>query len=146
MSNWQMNKQCDECPWRSDVAPGQFTVTRFEALRGCVEQGFARMFACHKSPEEDKRACVGYVMNALRPDGPGPQNFNLRHALGRYIEPEKMTLVGPQYETYDDMVEATRLVEEARRRKRDKSSSQDRGEARAGHHPSGDQRLLRRQR
>lgn len=146
MKSWQMTVQCSECPWRKDVPPGRFTVARFEDLRGCIEQGFGRMFACHKTSEEDKKACVGYVLNALRPEGEGPQNFNLRHALGRYIDPEQMKLVGPQYETYDDMVEATRLVEEARKRKRGKSSRQGEGSAAAGNDASRDHRLLRRKR
>ena len=139
-----MNKQCAECPWRRDVAPGQFSVQRFEDLRPCVEQGFGRLFACHKSPEEDKRACVGYVLNQLREDGRGPQNFNLRKLLssGR-IEPEKMTLVGPQYENYDEMVEANRLAEE---KKSAESSRQGEGSATARCDASGDHRLLRRKR
>jgi len=110
---WQLHRQCEECPWRRDVAPGKFPLERFEALRPSVEQGFGTMFACHKSPECNKRACVGYVVNQVFGPGRGPENFNLRHALsmGR-IDPEKMTITGPQYLTYDEMVEANRLTEE----------------------------------
>lgn len=104
---WQVNKQCDECPWRKDVPTGKFSEERFRDLRSSVEQGFGKMFACHKSPEEDPRACVGYVMNQVGDSN--PQNFNLRLALARgKIEPEKMTLTGPQYATYDEMADANK--------------------------------------
>lgn len=107
MSKWQINRQCSECPWRKDVPTGAFSAERFEVLRSSVEEGFGRMFACHKSPESDKRACVGYVLNQVNTTG--PENFNLRIALARgKIEPEKMTLTGPQYESYDEMAEANR--------------------------------------
>jgi hypothetical protein len=113
MVKWQVNKQCNECPWRKDVQPGKFPLSRFEELRPCVEQGFGRMFACHRSPECNKRACVGYVVNQVYGPGNGPENFHLRHALAmRKIDPEKMTITGPQYLTYDEMVEANRLTEE----------------------------------
>jgi hypothetical protein len=109
---WQVDKQCDECPWRRDVPPGAFPLHRFEALRGSVEQGFGTLFACHKSKEENKKACVGYVLNQVN-SVRGPENFNLRKLLsdGR-IDPDRMTLVGLQYDNYDEMVEANRLVEE----------------------------------
>lgn len=109
MAKWQVNRQCAECPWRKDVPTGVFPPERFDALRSSVEQGFGRMFACHKSPEENKKACVGYVMNQVSGEGAGPQNFNLRLALSTgKIEPEKMTLTGPQYESYEEMVEVNR--------------------------------------
>lgn len=106
-TRWQVTKQCAECPWRKDVPTGKFSQERFEALKASTEQGFAPMFACHKSSEEDKLACVGYVLNQVKEGN--PQNFNLRIALSRgHINPEKMTLVGPQYETYEEMLEANR--------------------------------------
>jgi len=113
MSGWQMNKQCEDCPWRKDAPLGHFPIARYEALRPSVEQGFGTMFACHKSPECNKRACVGYVVNQVFGPGNGPENFNLRHALSMgKIDPEKMTIIGAQYRTYDEMVEANRLTEE----------------------------------
>lgn len=115
MSKWQMNKQCAECPWRKDVPTGVFPPERFEHLRKSIEQGFGAMFACHKSPEEDKKACVGYVMNQVREEGDGPQNFHLRLAISRgRINPEQMTLTGPQYESYDEMVEANKGEEDGK--------------------------------
>lgn len=105
-----MRKQCDECPWRRDVPTGRFSEQRFRDLRKTVEEGFETMFACHKTPECNKMACVGYVVNQVfSPLSDGPQNFNLRMALSTgKIDPEKMTLVGPQYLSYDEMEEANR--------------------------------------
>jgi hypothetical protein len=131
LTSWQMHKQCENCPWRRDAPPGEFTLERFEALRCSVEQGFGRLFACHKTPEEDKRACVGYVMNQLREGGRGPQNFNLRKLLSSgLIDPDQMTLVGPQYDNYDEMVEANRLAE--KKRKRVRSQDHRKGHRKAG--------------
>jgi uncharacterized protein DUF6283 len=100
-----MNRQCDECPWRTDVPVGRFPPERYEALSSSVEQGFGnKMFACHKSPEDNMLACVGYVMNQLEVNIP---NFELRMALADgKIDPDKMQLVGPQYETFEQMAEA----------------------------------------
>jgi hypothetical protein len=110
MTSWQMHKQCDECPWRRDVPVHRFTEKRFRDLRKTVEQGFAPMFACHKTPECNQMACVGYVVNQVfSPLSNGPQNFNLRLAISRQrIDPEKMTIVGPQYLSYDEMEKANR--------------------------------------
>lgn len=107
MSGWQVNKQCKDCPWRKDVPVGKFSHARFKALRGSVEQGFSPMFACHASQESDKKACVGYVINQVYATENGPENFHLRMALARQkIDPERMMLTGPQYLSYDEMVEA----------------------------------------
>lgn len=107
MSSWQVNKQCKDCPWRKDVPTGKFSPERFRKLRGSVEQGFAPMFACHNSTEENKKACVGYVVNQAFVSENGPENFNLRLMLGRKeIDPERMTVVGPQFLSYDEMSRA----------------------------------------
>lgn len=88
---------------------GKFPLERYEKLRASVQQGFGAMFACHRTPECDKRACVGYVVNQVYGPGRGPQNLNLRMALARgNIDPEKMTITGPQFLDYEDMVEANR--------------------------------------
>lgn len=94
---------CDECPWRTDVKPGRFPPERFEKLRASVEQGFGKpMFACHKSPEGQEFACVGYLLS-----DESHQNFAVRmaYASGR-IDRDKLKAKGPLYETYADMAEA----------------------------------------
>lgn len=55
---------CAECPWRKDVAPGQFPPERFRALAGCAEDLATTVFACHKSPEQEPFACAGFLLMA----------------------------------------------------------------------------------
>jgi hypothetical protein len=58
---------CAECPWRTDVAPGQFSAQRYADLRNTAgEPGReadlnAPWFACHKSPEQTPEACAGWL-------------------------------------------------------------------------------------
>lgn len=109
MTSWQMHKQCDECPWRKDVPTGRFSEERFRALRHSCQPGFAGMFACHKTPECNPMACVGYVINQVYGPGQRAENINLRLALRtKKIDPERMTIVGPQYLSYAEMEEANR--------------------------------------
>lgn len=60
-------RPCIECPWRVDVAPGQFPPERYEALRGTTgEPGReaplgAPLFACHKAPEGGEFVCAGWL-------------------------------------------------------------------------------------
>lgn len=63
-------RPCDECPWRTDSDPGQFSLERFEALRatsggpGAEAQFGAPVFACHKSAEGREIACAGWLATA----------------------------------------------------------------------------------
>lgn len=64
----RMKRPCDECPWRLDVASGSFERERWDALRctshnersGSANLG-SPMFACHKTPETQERACAGWL-------------------------------------------------------------------------------------
>ncbi|WP_249040601.1 DUF6283 family protein [Nocardia cyriacigeorgica] len=60
-------RPCAECPWRRDVAPGQFSAERFADM-ACTRGGPGReagldapMFACHKSAEGYEQACAGWL-------------------------------------------------------------------------------------
>lgn len=64
----RVKRPCAECPWRADAEPGRFEPERWEALRasGSDERGFgpeftAPLFACHKTPEGEERACAGWL-------------------------------------------------------------------------------------
>jgi hypothetical protein len=63
----RVNRPCDECPWRRDVAPGQFPACRYDALRvtagrpGAEAPLHAPMFACHKTPDGKPRACASWL-------------------------------------------------------------------------------------
>ena len=57
-----MGRPCLECPWRRDVAPGQFPPERYIALAPtCAPGGFEAVFACHMTPEGGERACAGML-------------------------------------------------------------------------------------
>lgn len=75
---------CRECPWRTDVEPGQFPAERYEALRETSEQPEVTsmddilrqpMFACHKSVEGLEAACAGWLASM------GHQNLRIRYAV-----------------------------------------------------------------
>lgn len=54
-------KPCAECPWRQDVAPGQFTADRFRDLAGTSYDMVEKVFACHKSAEDRPTICAGFL-------------------------------------------------------------------------------------
>lgn len=94
---------CGECPWRKDVPTGRFPPERFEALRSSVTQGVGeKMFGCHKSPEGEEFACVGYLMSKE-----SLNNFQVRIALaqGRF-DPDKLRAKAPLYESFEAMLRA----------------------------------------
>ena len=59
-------KPCESCPWRRDVAPGQFSVERFTILAESAWDMAIVQFACHKSPEGQEFGCAGWVLNHRR--------------------------------------------------------------------------------
>jgi hypothetical protein len=63
----RVRRPCDECPWRVDSEPGKFPACRYEALQDTAgepgqEAGLdAPMFACHKTPDGQERACASWL-------------------------------------------------------------------------------------
>lgn len=64
----RVKRPCDECPWRVDAEPGRFAPERWAALAASSadERGFGPeygnpLFACHKTPEGEERACAGWL-------------------------------------------------------------------------------------
>ncbi len=55
-------RPCAECPWRTDVARGQFAAERFRDLAATAYDMAVAQFACHKSPEGGEFGCAGFVM------------------------------------------------------------------------------------
>ena len=55
-------KPCAECPWRRDVAPGQFPTKPSRALAETAYDMAQARFACHKSPEGAEFGCAGFVL------------------------------------------------------------------------------------
>jgi hypothetical protein len=98
---YALTKTCAECPWRRDVAVGRFPPERYRALRKTCQQGFNKFFACHKSPEGDEFACVGYLMVD------GENNFRVRMALIKKLyDPETLEAAGPLYGSFAEMARA----------------------------------------
>lgn len=62
----RVKRPCDECPWRVDAEPGRFTQERWEALMDsdateAPQAMGAPLFACHKTPAGEERACAGWL-------------------------------------------------------------------------------------
>lgn len=62
-----MKRPCNECPWRVDSPPDQFSSCRFDALRdtsgrvGAEAHVGAAFFACHKPQEGKDAICAGWL-------------------------------------------------------------------------------------
>lgn len=54
-------KPCENCPWRKDVAPGEFDQDRYRELARCGEDMSLVLFTCHKSTEIDPVVCAGFL-------------------------------------------------------------------------------------
>lgn len=57
-----IRKPCAECPWRTDIEPGQFPPERFQVLADCASDLSTVVFACHKSPHGAEFACAGFLL------------------------------------------------------------------------------------
>jgi hypothetical protein len=96
--SFRRTETCSECPWLRDVEPDRFPPERFVQLRRSVEQGFAPMFACHKTLDTNPTACVGFLLRG------GDNNFHVRMALIRQAyDPRKLRATGPLYDDFDEM-------------------------------------------
>lgn len=81
-----LTKQCSSCPWRVDVDPAReipgYSPDKHEGLFTCAERGV--IMACHKSPEGEDFACVGWLAHELGPGNNIPLRIKASHAnLGR---------------------------------------------------------------
>ena len=104
-------KQCAKCPWRVDVDPHEipdgYSVAKHAALKRSIAQpgnvsgigGVLIAMACH---ETDEAHCVGWLMNQL---GPG-NNIPLRIAMFDCTNLDKVKLIGPQHERFEDTLPA----------------------------------------
>lgn len=91
-------RPCDECPWRLDVPPGQFSPERFIALAETAYDLAMVQFACHKSPEGHEFGCAGFVLNGAT------HNLGARLAMsnGR-LDPRKIRTEHPLHPHYRAM-------------------------------------------
>jgi hypothetical protein len=101
-------KQCDKCPWRTDVdphdIPNGYCETRHRKLKGTIAQpgrmglGGISMMACHETKPGKELPCVGWMANQL---GPG-NNIGLRIAVIAKQVDADFELVGEQHERFED--------------------------------------------
>ena len=103
------NRQCAHCPWKvgSDTAkiPG-YVEAQHHALRGTIAEPGSlrsvgepelRVMACHDSPEDAPRVCVGWAHHQL---GVG-DNIALRIRAWRDESLQNLRVEGPQHETFE---------------------------------------------
>jgi hypothetical protein len=105
---------CTDCPWRTDVEPGQFEQHRFAQLKRTSEQPEVvspadfltqPMFACHQTQEGREQACAGWLVVAARTG-----NLRIRIALARRELPLEAVEPGagwpPLFSSYEEMAAA----------------------------------------
>lgn len=99
---FDMPVTCNECPWRTDVPVGRFSASRYQALEStCRPGGLPAIFACHKSPEGQERACAGFLIVH------GWDNNRCRlAALSGAWKPGSNTALAPLYASFDDLARA----------------------------------------
>lgn len=95
-------KPCAECPWRTDVEPGRFGADRFRELASTGEDMAMKLFACHKSADEQPTVCAGFLLRGAA------HNLSLRLAYSRgEIIPENVSDGGyPLFAGYREMAVA----------------------------------------
>lgn len=91
-------RPCAECPWRRDVAPGQFQAERFRDLAETARDMSQVQFACHKSPEGAEFGCAGFVLRGAT------HNLGARLAAwaGR-LRPDEVDCPYPLHDSYRAM-------------------------------------------
>ncbi|MGI4943644.1 MAG: DUF6283 family protein [Janthinobacterium lividum] len=94
MTRGYMARPCAECPWRTDVAPGQFPAERFIALAHVAYDVAFEQFACHKSQEGDEIGCAGFALAGA--------THNLGFRLAK-VAPGTITTDAPLYPSYRAM-------------------------------------------
>jgi len=108
--DWKLKRtrQCDKCPWRTDVDPHDIpngycetkhrnlesTIAREGDLSG-LASGQVQAMACH---ETDDAHCIGWLMNQL---GPG-NNIGMRLRMMSCENSSQLKLVGDQHDRFED--------------------------------------------
>lgn len=111
MRKLKQTNQCSKCPWRVDVNPHEipngYDLDKHKQLQNTIattcnlkheNQNKIHVMACHESPVEDQRFCIGWLHNQL---GIG-NNIALRLHMLNYDNIGKITIVGEQHLTFKD--------------------------------------------
>lgn len=103
-------RQCKKCPWRKDVdprdIPNGYCEMKHRALDATIARGPnvghpLRLMACHETPVDRERPCVGWLANQL---GPG-NNIALRlwyTSESRLGITRRFETVGEQHACFED--------------------------------------------
>lgn len=106
MSEFAMKRTCAECPWRRDVPTGRFPPERYQSLEStCRPGGLPVIFACHKSPVGEEKACAGFLLV----HGEDNNRCRLAAIQGRW-RPGEQEAAGPLYTSFDEMAAANGFV------------------------------------
>jgi hypothetical protein len=98
-----MKRPCPECPFRKDTPPGQFSCSRYAALRETAG-GPGReiplggpVFACHITPDGKEHACAGWLASC------GYDHITIRLAISQKQLPASVLRPQPGWpELYPD--------------------------------------------
>lgn len=88
---------CEECPWRTDTPPGQFSAARYRALRattGCPGREAwvtAPLFACHMTPVGRDMPCAGWLASV------GYYSLHVRVLLSQGLLPRSVMTPGADW-------------------------------------------------
>lgn len=75
-------RPCENCPWRKDARPGEFSAERYRALAASAYDLSEVLFACHKSLDGREVTCAGFLARGA------DHNLAVRFAyLRRGLEP-----------------------------------------------------------
>lgn len=86
---------CKSCPWRTDVAPGEFPPQRYIVLAETAWDMAVTQFACHLSPEGREFGCAGWVLQQAA------HNFGARMAISRgALNPREISSPYPLHPHY----------------------------------------------
>lgn len=77
------NRPCGNCPWRRDVAPGEFSAERYKVLAASAYDLSPVIFQCHKSTDEKPVACAGFLSRGANHN----LSVRLAYSTGR-LEPK----------------------------------------------------------
>lgn len=112
--SWKLKrtKQCNKCPWRTDVdphdIPNGYCETKHRNLKSTIARegdlsglasGAVQAMACH---ETDDAHCIGWLMNQL---GPG-NNIGMRMRMMSCENSSHLKLVGEQHDHFEDTLPA----------------------------------------
>ena len=110
---WRLQRvrQCKKCPWKASTNPFEipdgYDVDKHKALLETIATPGnlfpVKVMACHHSEPGKEQYCIGYLYNQL---GAG-NNIGLRLKMLNCSNVNRIQVVGPQHETFEDTLPKT---------------------------------------